>query len=427
MAAMLPRAATVGNPPPHSTRETMLKRSETRVAEGREFVLLVTSIMAMGALAIDLMLPAFPAIRVEYGMAPGSPEVGWMITTFFLGLAIGPWFFGPPSDRYGRKPMLYIGLGLYAVGALGAVLAPTYGLLIASRFVWGLGAGAPRSLALAIIRDRYEGEQMARLMSMIMATFILVPIVAPSLGSLMMQVAPWRIVFWIPLLLSGALALWARRLPETLTAGRRRPFTRAGVTAAMKAVVENTTTVCFAIAIAFLFGVMTGYLSSSELIVEGVYGYGKWFPLFFGFVAILLGLGSLTSARFVSRVGLMPWIGWVSRASIATAAGFAALVLLTDGRPNFWVMTVALALLMPTVQGLVPNCNTAAMAPVPHVAGTAAAIIGTVTTAGGSLLGGYLTKAFDDTVRPFALGVLLYVGIAFVFITIGRRAYGRSS
>ena len=380
----------------------------------------------MGALAIDLMLPAFSKIRAEYGMAADSARVGWVITTFFLGLALGPWFFGPPSDRFGRKPMLYAGLVVYALGALGAIFAPTYGWLLAARFVWGIGAGAPRSLSLAMIRDRYEGEQMARLMSMIMATFILVPIVAPSLGAAAMRVTSWRVVFWIPLGMAALLAVWARRLPETLTHDRRRPFTRAGVKEALKAVLGNRTTVCFAIAIAFLFGVMTGYLSSSEVIVGRVYGHPSWFPYFFGYVAILLGLGALTSARYVTRVGLLPWIGWLSRASLVMSAVFATVVIATHGRPNFWLMTAVLSLVMPTIQGLVPNCNTAAMAPVPHVAGTASAITGTVTTAGGALLGGFLTGQFDGTLRPFAVGMCIYVSIAFVFITIGRRAYGHT-
>ena len=159
--------------------------------------------MAMGALAIDLMLPAFADIRTEFGMAADSAHVGWIITAFFLGLAVGPWLYGPISDKYGRRGPLFIGMGLYIVGAILASVAPSFGWIIGARVVWGLGAAAPRSLSIAMIRDRYEGEGMARLMSMIMAVFLLVPIVAPGLGAGLNAIAPWRVVFWLPAVMAA--------------------------------------------------------------------------------------------------------------------------------------------------------------------------------------------------------------------------------
>ncbi len=147
----------------------------------REFIALVTASMAMGAMAIDIMLPAFPDMRAEFGMAADSPRIGWIVTAFFLGLAAGPWLYGPASDRFGRRPLLIGGLCLYLAAGVACVFAPSFAWVVAARFVWGLGAAAPRSLSLAMIRDRYEGEAMARLMSMIMAVFLLVPI--PALGS----------------------------------------------------------------------------------------------------------------------------------------------------------------------------------------------------------------------------------------------------
>ena len=391
----------------------------------REFIALVTTLMAMGALAIDLMLPAFPDIRAEFGMPADSSQVGWIVTAFFLGLAVGPWLYGPISDRYGRRRPLFIGMGLYIVAAGVASIAPSFWWIVVARFVWGLGAAAPRSLSLAMIRDRFEGDGMARLMSMIMAVFLLVPILAPSVGAGLNAIAPWRVVFWLPAVLALGITVWAvQRLPETLTDARRRPFTRASLIEASRAVVSNRQTMCFTLAITFLFGVMTSYLASSELIVEDVYGYGHYFPLFFGAVAILLAASALNNARLVSRVGITVLVRRMAVIGVLLAALLAVVSFTNGGRPNFWLFTAALAITVPLAQGLVPNANTAAMMPVPHVAGTAAAIIGTITTAGGALLGGLVSGAFDGTVRPFALGVLTFMSIAAALILFGATTRG---
>ena len=161
---------------------TSTRRGPKRAGEasGRELIILLTALMASSALAIDLMLPAFPDIRSEFGMAADSSQVGWIITAFFFGLAAGPLLYGPASDRFGRKPLMAAGLTVYVLGSIAAVFAPSFGWIVAARVLWGIGSAGPRALAMAMIRDRYEGDAMARLMSMIMAIFLLVPILAPS-------------------------------------------------------------------------------------------------------------------------------------------------------------------------------------------------------------------------------------------------------
>jgi DHA1 family bicyclomycin/chloramphenicol resistance-like MFS transporter len=386
----------------------------------REFIALVTSLMAMSALAIDLMLSTFPDIRAEFGMAPDSTQVGWMVTAFFLGLAAGPWLYGPISDRFGRRRPLFVGMGLYIAAAAMASIAPSFGWMIAARVLWGLGAAAPRSLAVAVIRDRYEGEGMARLMSMIMAVFLLVPIIAPGVGAGLNAIAPWRIVFWVPGLTALAVTTWAfLRLPETLHPERRRPFTRSALTAAGRAVLTNRQTMCFTLAMMFLFGVMTSYLASSELIVDDVYDYKQYFPLFFGAVGVLLALSSLNNARLVGRLGVTALVRRMSVIGVGLAAGLTAVSFINGGHPNFWLFTLVVGITVALAQGLMPTANTAAMMPLPHVAGTASAIIATITTAGGSLLGNLISGMFDGTVRPFALGSLVFITISAVLILFG--------
>lgn len=403
---------------------TSTRRGPKRAGEasGRELIILLTALMASSALAIDLMLPAFPDIRSEFGMAADSSQVGWIITAFFFGLAAGPLLYGPASDRFGRKPLMAAGLTVYVLGSIAAVFAPSFGWIVAARVLWGIGSAGPRALAMAMIRDRYEGDAMARLMSMIMAIFLLVPILAPSLGAGLNAIAPWRIVFWVPALAGVALLVWSRRLPETLAPERRRPLSARSLADAGRAVVASRPTLLFTAAITFLFGVMTTYLSGSELIVEDVYDLRAAFPFVFGGIGVMLAIGSLNNARLVHRIGISVLVRRMAVISIVLATALVVLGMSNGGRPPFWAFVVILGLVLPLAQGLVPNANTAAMMPVPHVAGTASALIATVTTLGGSLLGGLVNARFDGTVRPMAIGMFVYIVIAALLILRATRA-----
>ena len=398
-------------------------RSRPAVPGTREFVAIIASCMAMAALSIDLLLPAFPDIRTEFGLGPDSTEPAQLITFFFLGLAVGQLVYGPLSDRYGRKPLLYSGLVIYVAGALGAVLVPSFTALIACRFVWGLGAAAPRSLAVAMVRDSYAGDRMARTMSHVMATFVMVPVFAPALGAAAIAVAPWRVVFWIPMLAAVAVALWSLRLPETLPRERRRSVSPGALLDAFKVVVTTRETLAFGLAVTALFGIMTAFVGGAEIIFKDVYGEESLFPVLFGLIACMLGVGNVVSGRLVMRLGLSRLVRFGACYVVVAAVGFTVMVLATDGRPPLWAFVVGLALFLPGAMSLVPSCNTAAMAPVPHVAGMAAAILGTLSTGGGALLGALVDSAFDGTVTPFAVRTLIYaIAAALAIVVLARRA-----
>lgn len=398
-----------------------------KTAGNKEFIAMVTAFMAMGALAIDIMIPAFPDMRREFGMSPDSTDVGWIVTAFFLGVAIGPWLYGPASDRFGRKKPLAVGTVIYIACALVACLAPSWGWVKFSRFVWGLGAGAPRAIATAMIRDRYEGDEMARLMSTIMAVFLLVPILAPGIGAALLTVFPWRSVFVLPAVIATLLLIWSRRLPETLAPERRRPFTWSSVGRAAREVVTHRQTVTFTLAVMFLFSVLTAYLAGSEVIVEDVYGYGPWFPLIFGCVAFVFSMNALNNARLVRTHGNIPLIRRLLLLAVASATLFLGVAWLSDGSPAFWMYMVAIVLVVPIAQGLGPLCNTAAMSPVAHIAGTASSVMATVTTAGGALLGGFASDRFDGTIRPLATWFFGFIVIAAVLVLIGTRVPTRET
>jgi DHA1 family bicyclomycin/chloramphenicol resistance-like MFS transporter len=387
----------------------------------REFTVMIAMIMALTALAIDIMLPAFGAVREEFGLAADSTAPAAIVTFFFLGLAAAQVFFGPLADRFGRKPIFYGGVALYLVSAVAASLAPTLEVVLISRFFWGVGGAAPRVVALAIVRDSYHGEAMARTMSIIMSIFVLVPVVAPSIGAAILAVATWRWVFGACAVFAVLLALWVTRLPETLEPANRLPLRFDSIRAAGKTVVTNRQTVGYMMAMTFLFGVFMSYLASSELILSDVFDRAEQFPYVFGGLAALMGAAMLVNAGVVARVGLRRMVHAVMAAYVLCSIGLVGLAATTGGVPSFWVFLVLLAVTLSMHAFLIPNLNTLAMNPMGKVAGTAAAVIGTVSTAVGAGLGAILDRLFDGTVLPFSLGFLGYGLIAAGFMVWVER------
>ncbi|MCB1246594.1 MAG: MFS transporter, partial [Acidimicrobiia bacterium] len=206
-----------------STRPTTREMIESRL--GRvEFTLMLSMTMACVALAIDAILPAFGALRDGFGLAPDSNDVAAVITFFFFGLAAGQLVWGPLSDAFGRKPILYCGLAVYTVAAIASALAPSLGFVFVSRFIWGFGAAGPQVVMRSVVRDAYQGAAMARAMSFIMAVFIVVPILAPSIGAVILSFGDWPWVFVFTALFGIGIAVWTLRLPETLDIDDRIPF-----------------------------------------------------------------------------------------------------------------------------------------------------------------------------------------------------------
>ncbi len=372
----------------------------------REFTVMVAMTMALTALAIDSILPAFGAIRQDFGLAADSTAAAQIVTFFFLGLASGQWIYGPMADHFGRKAVLYTGMTIYALGAVFSALAPTLGWVLVGRFIWGLGGAGTRVVALAIVRDVYEGDRMARTMSFIMSIFIIVPVLAPGIGSLIISVFPWQGVFWFCALLVVLLALWSRRLPETSDPALRIELRFTPVLAAARQVVGNRITMGYTIAATLLFGSFLSYLASSELIVEDIYDRASLFPLIFGANAALMGLATFSNASVVRRFGAHRVTHVAMVAYPLVALGFVILGRSTDGAPVLPALMAILALLLGLNAILMPNMNSIAMEPMGDVAGMASAVIGTVSMAGGALLGSALDRAFDGTVNPLASGFL---------------------
>jgi len=247
-----------------------------------EFIVLMSVLMALTALAIDMMLPAFGDMRSTFGLEPDSNAVAPVVTVFLLGIGLGQPLWGPLSDSLGRKRIIWIGLAIYALGAVGAAFAPSLGVLLVWRFLSGFGAGAVRVATLGVLRDAYAGEQMAKVLSYIMAVFILVPTIAPSIGAVVLAFGSWRVIFAVFVACALLAGLWATRLPETLPQERRIALNLATLAGAAKAVVTSRFAMGLTIARMAVFAFFASYLASSQVIIDDVFELGDWFPLILG-------------------------------------------------------------------------------------------------------------------------------------------------
>lgn len=393
----------------------------TGTAGPREFVAIVVALMMTMSFAIDLMLPAFPDMRRAFGMAADSTEVTWTVTAYFYGLAIGPWLYGPASDRFGRRRPLYAGLTLCIVAAALSALVPTWHMVVIGRFLWGLGAGAPRTLAPALIRDRYDGNTMARLMSLILAVFMLAPIAAPMLGSALLAFFPWQSVFWFPVLMAVVTMVWLRRLPETLPPERRRPLSPRSILSAIGEILRCRQTVALTMTMMLTTGIITAFIASSQVIIDDTFGLGGWFSPLFAAMATVMGLNALLTARRVQASGAEAIARRNSLAAICASACLLLVAHLADGYPPFWLFLASWVIAIALSQSVNPTSNALAMAPLPHIAGTTSSVIATVTAAGGALIGGVAANSFDGTARPYAAFFFAYTVLAASGVFFGLR------
>lgn len=381
-----------------------------------EFTALLAMSIALGALGIDLMLPAFDAMRAEFGLAPDSNVIAGTVTAYFFGLALGTFVYGPLADRHGRRFALFVSYGIYAAGGVASALAPSLELLLATRFLWGVGAAGSRVIAFAVIRDAYEGEEMSRAMSHVMAVFVLVPIIAPTLGAGIVAVAAWRWVFWACVVYAAIVWAWTLRLPETLHEEYRLDARLGRLVEAGRIVLSNRIAVGYGLAMTALYAVFISYLGSSEIIFGEVFAQDENFPYLFGTLAAVMGGAMLVNARIVRSIGTRRVAHTVLVAYLPAAAGFLALALSTEGRPGLLPFMAGLATLFTGHALMIPNLNSIAMEPMARVAGTASSILGAAQLGVGALLGSLIDRAFDGTILPLAIGFGGYGLAAFALV-----------
>ena len=325
--------------------------------------------------------------------------------TVFLGMACGQFLYGPVSDSVGRKPVVLFGVTVFAAGCLVSALAESFTLMLAGRFLQGVGAAAPRVVTMAIIRDCYRGEAMAQILSLIMAVFIIVPMVAPAIGQGILWIADWRTIFYVLLFLAVLAQLWfSLRQPETLSPELRNRFSLAGLWQALREVFSNRIAMGCTLSASLVFGAFVGYLTSSQQLLQEQYQLGERFVLYFALIAASLGMASFVNSRLVMRFGMR----LLTRAALIMLCLISILFLLVSlwfqGHPPFLVMLGYLVIGFFPIGVLFGNLNAMAMEPFGHIAGMAAAVIGSITTFISLLLGTIIGQAYDGTVLPLVYG-----------------------
>lgn len=384
-----------------------------------EFIAMAAAMMAVNALAVDIMLPALQQIGAALGVANENHRQ-YVITAYILGFGCAQLFYGPISDRFGRRGPLLAGLAIYLAAALCAVFAPTFGILLALRFIQGIGAASTRVISVSFVRDVFGGRRMAEVMSLVFMVFLIIPVVAPSIGQLIMLFSEWHMVFVAMALIAFAIAVWAAlRMPETLHPAYRRPLSAGAIVGGFGIVLGDRVALFYSLASTALFGALMGFINSAQQVYVGIYDLGAWFPLLFAVVAGLMAVSSFANSRLVGRLGMR-------RLSHGALIGFFAvntiwLLLALSGPIPLGVLITVFALAMVQFGWIGSNFNSIAMEPLGHVAGTASSTLGFMQTIGGALIGAGIGQSFNGTVLPLAAGFCAVSAVALVLVLIAEH------
>lgn len=377
-------------------------------------------------MSIDAMLPALGTIASELGARePNDRQL--VLTVFFGGLTAGQLCYGPLSDSIGRKRAMYVGLSVLAGGCVVCLSATSFWVVLAGRFLSGVGAAGPRIVSLAIVRDKYEGRAMARIMSIVMAIFILVPIVAPSVGQAVLLTGSWRAIFGLLLIMTIGTFVWfSSRCPETLPAERRRRLSVGPVAHAFSEVFRTPQTIGYTLAAGFVFGAVIAYLAMAQQIFGEQYGLGPLFPLCFAALAAAIGVASIVNARLVMRFGMLTLSNWALRISALCSAVFLAFTLACHGHPPLAAFMTYMFVVFFCNGLLFGNFNALAMDPMGHMAGSGAAVIGSLTSLISVLVGTPIGRMYDATVTPLVAGFFALTGTALVTtLIVGQLSRAR--
>jgi DHA1 family bicyclomycin/chloramphenicol resistance-like MFS transporter len=387
-----------------------------------EFVVLAAATMSTQAIAIDAMLPAFPTIVSALNV--GDPNRGqWIITAYMTGLGVGQLFWGMLSDRFGRKPILFGGLTLYVIAALLCSLSGTFSALLAWRFVHGLAAACV-TVTRSVVRDLYSGRQMARVMSLTFVVFLTVPILAPSLGQLILILAPWRYIFVVFAVFAAMVAIWGYlRLPETLHPEYRMTLTLKHVLSAAKLVLGTRASIFYTLAMMVMFGTVMAYVGMVAQIFSEVFHRPNLMPSMFALCAIFMGMAAYLNSRIVERLG-MRLISHTALLLFIAVTGLHVLIAAL-GLEQIWTFVVLQSLTMATFSLSVSNFGAMAMEPMGAIAGIAASLQGFISTFSGALVGILIGEQFNGTTVPLAAGALCcgFVSLGFVLLAEKGRLF----
>jgi len=387
---------------------------------------LLALLISLVALSIDAILPALPALGQDLGTQnANAPQ--YVISALLSGLCVGQLLYGPISDSMGRRSPIILGLFIFLIGSLLCSVAQTFEHMLAGRVLQGIGAAGPRVVAIALVRDSYQGAQMARIMSFVMAVFILVPALAPALGQLILMFGDWRDIFVMFIVLSSTAIVWfVFRQPETLVSENRRAFSLRGVLQAMVQCLLHPVSRGYALAAGVVFGSFVGFLTSIQQIFEVTFGVREAFAAYFAILALGIGAASITNSQLVVGLG-MQRLSRLGLGGLTLLSGIGVLLHFALPVDSFTLWTFML-LMFPICFCfgiLFGNFNALAMEPMGHIAGSAAAVIASLTSLIAVIFGTAVGQSFNGTFGPVFIGFGVAALAGFLLLISAER--GRMS
>lgn len=380
-----------------------------------EFVALMASLMSVVALAIDALLPALDIIGIDISTT-NVVDNQLLITMIFLGLGFGPLIFGPLSDSVGRKPVVYMGFALFIGASFICVNANSLEVMVLGRILQGIGLSAPRTISIAIIRDMYSGDHMARIMSFVTVVFILVPVIAPAMGKFILDYYNWHGIFYIQILISLLVSLWFwRRQPETLSVNNKKKFSITGFTSEFKELFRFKRTIGYTVISGFITGSFMVYLSSSQQIFENQYQLKNEFPLIFAGLAIAIGAAVFSNGVLVIKYGMEKLITVALLSFFIVSAIYVGLFF-NDANPAVGVLILFFGLQFFSIGFLFGNVRAMAMEPVGHIAGTAAAVTGCISTIMAVPISIFIGRFITTTALPLFIGFSICSALALTLL-----------
>jgi len=389
-----------------------------------EFIALMALMMSLVALAIDAILPALGVIQTSLELSEHD-DIQMIVSILLLGLGVGQLVFGPLSDSFGRKPLVYCGYGVFIIATIVCVMAQSYQWLLFGRFMQGVGLAAPRVLSMAIIRDKYAGPQMAQIMSFIMVFFILVPMLAPLLGQAVLWIAPWQAIFLIMLLIGLTSLTWfGLRQPETLKPQYRKKLSIKVFVETFIEVITTPISIGYTLSAGIVSGAFVAYLASAQPLFGQVYQLGDMFALYFAGLAFVFAISSYFNGRWVVIKGMSYLVLRAFLGLVLSSVVFLVLASIHDGLPPLSWVSAYFVIAFACMGIIFGNLNALAMEPLGHLAGMGAAVVGALSTLVAGLLALVIGSLYNGTVLPLVAGFAV-TGTVAGLIALSLEIFGR--
>ena len=399
---------------------------EIRQKSEIEFIIVMASLMSLVALAIDALLPAITDIGLSINVTD-SQNNQLLITMIFLGLGFGQLISGPLSDSFGRKPVIYVGFIVFAFASLVCIFSKNLEMMIFGRILQGIGLSAPRTISIAMVRDRFSGNYMAKVMSFVVVIFILVPVVAPAIGKIMLDSYGWKSIFYSQLVFGLFVMLWLwKRQPETLKVANRKKFKLSLFVSGTKEFIKHKNAVIFTLFSGFITGSFMVYLSASQQIFEKQYHLKEEFPFIFAGLAISIGIATFLNGTLVVRLGMFKLVKIFTVLFTLIPIIYIS-IFYGESNPSIYVLITFFAIQFFAIGFLFGNTRALAMEPIGHIAGIGAAINGFFSTIMAVPIATYIGGFLDKTALPLFIGFFICGLIALCLIQYLNIANNKAS